>query len=202
MEQVEAVTTVAKGIGDLGMMAIVAAFFLVLSAALMVACFKWFKSVVDSMILDYANSLKDLNKSIAENNRLLTNMVEGLKPITKERIEVVAELSFNNAIEAVCRTIKRIRKENNIRDKQATADKIRRLLKNVHECRNNQFDAFTYHGRKLSFYTNDDWVEKVAQVIEGEIYHENGANNERAFTNVKAIYNSIRLDFYHNLDND
>lgn len=44
------VDIVAKNIGDVGMMAVTAAFFLVLTALLWVACFRWFKSIIDGMI--------------------------------------------------------------------------------------------------------------------------------------------------------
>lgn len=45
MTEVQHVTEVAKGISDYGMMAVSAAFFLLLSAAMMIALFKWFKSM-------------------------------------------------------------------------------------------------------------------------------------------------------------
>ena len=41
MTEVQHVTEVAKGISDYGMMAVSAAFFLLLSAAMMIALFKW-----------------------------------------------------------------------------------------------------------------------------------------------------------------
>ena len=41
---------VAQGISDFGFMVIVCAVFLCLAAALMVACFKWFKSIINDMI--------------------------------------------------------------------------------------------------------------------------------------------------------
>ena len=44
------VVGVAKGISDFGMMAIAAAFFLILAAALMVSCFVWFKGIINGMI--------------------------------------------------------------------------------------------------------------------------------------------------------
>ena len=60
--------------------------------------------------------------------------------------------------------------------------------------------AVTYRGKKLSSYTNPEWIEDVAKVIEGEIYNESGANNNRAFTNVSTVYENIKLDFYHRLN--
>ena len=37
--------------------------------------------------------------------------------------------------------------------------------------------------------------------MEGELYNEAGANNGRAYTNVKAVYDNIKLDFYHRMTN-
>ena len=79
--------------------------------------------------------------------------------------------------------------------------KIHNLVKNLHEDRNSRLDCYTYRGKKLSSYTNPDWVEWVAKVIEDEIYNENGTNNGRAYTNIQAVYENIKLDFYHRINN-
>ena len=52
----------------------------------------------------------------------------------------------------------------------------------------------------LSDFCNDDWIEDVAKVVENEIYHEDGANNARAYTNVKLAYDNIKTDFYYRLN--
>lgn len=46
MNEAQQAMEVAKGISDYGMMAVTAAFFLILSAAMMIAIFKWFKSII------------------------------------------------------------------------------------------------------------------------------------------------------------
>ena len=93
-----------------------------------------------------------------------------------------------------------MREENNIRDREATSRKIRTLLKNIHDERNRAFDSYTYKGRKLSEYTDEAWIERVAQTVEGEIYNEAGANNRRAYTNVRMAYDEIENDFMQRLD--
>ena len=40
----------------------------------------------------------------------------------------------------------------------------------------------------------------MAQVFEGEIYNEAGANNRRAYTNVRMAYDEIENDFMQRLD--
>lgn len=202
MEQIEAATNVAKGIGDIGMMAMTAAFFLLLSASLMIACFKWFKSVVNEVMTTHKDMLEDLNKQMTENNRVMSRIAEGLMPETQLRIKNTSSVYFDLAKEQVCRMIKKIREENHIIDHEATGKKIRNLLRNIHEDRNSRFDCYTYRGKKLSAYTSPEWIEKVAQVVEGEIYNASGPNNSRAYTNVAAAYDDIKLDFYHRLNNE
>ena len=92
-----------------------------------------------------------------------------------------------------------MRTENHIANHEATDTKIRTLLKNLYEDRNSRFDCFRYRGQRLSEYCNPEWIDWVVQVIEAELYSENGVNDERAFTNVKAVYDNIKLDFYHRL---
>lgn len=52
MTDINQVTQVAKGVSDYGMMAVTAAFFLVLSALMMVALFRWFRSIIEQVIDD------------------------------------------------------------------------------------------------------------------------------------------------------
>ncbi len=197
----EDVTTIAKGISDWGMMAITAAFFLVLSAGLMIACFKWFKSIINGIINSTAKTMTDLLNETRVQNEMLADISEGLRPETQLRIKNTSSTYFDLSVEKVCRLIKKIREENHIVDRKATVDKIHNLVKNLHEDRNSRFDCYTYRGKKLSSYTNPDWVEWVAKVIEDEIYNENGTNNGRAYTNVQAVYENIKLDFYHRINN-
>lgn len=194
------VTTVAHGISDFGMMAVTAAFFLVLSAAMMVAIFKWFKSIINQMMQDNKESLQELAKTTNAQNDMLQDISEGLRTETQLRIRNLTGFAFDLSIEQVCRLIKRVREENHIIDHEATAIKIRKSLQVIHNDRNSRFDPFTYRGKPISEYCNTDWVEDVAKVVEGEIYNEDGANNARAYTNVKLAYDNIKTDFYQRLN--
>lgn len=207
--EVQGVTEVARGISDLGFMVMATAFFLVLSATMMVAMFKWFKSIINGMIEDFRKALetqneywKDLHNETQSQNEKLNGVLEGLRPETLLRIRNLTGIAFDLSIEKVCRLIKRVREENHINDKVATADKIRRSLKVIHSDRNNRFDAFTFKGKPLSEYCEDVWIEEVAKVVESEIYHIDGANNGRAYTNVKLAYDNIRSNFYNKLINN
>lgn len=206
-EVVNAALQTGKGISDFGMMAITAGFFLVLSALLMVACFRWFMNMVNQLMTsqkeinqDYKDTMRQLLEETRAQNERLNVLSESLMPETKLRIKTLSNVFFDLSVEKVCRIIKKVREENHISDKEATARKIRTLLTNIHEDRNSKLDCFSYRGNRLSEYTEKKWIEQVAKAVEAEIYNENGANNGRAYTNVESVYANIRLEFYHNLN--
>ena len=168
------VVGVAKGISDFGMMAIAAAFFVVLAAALMWSCFAWFKTLINGMIDAQKKSMQDLLAETRAQNAALTDIAEGLRPETKLRIRNLTGFAFDLAIEKVLRLIKRVRTENHIVDHEATSLKIRKSLRVIHDDRNSKFDTFTYKGKPLSSYCDEEWIEQVAKVVESEIYHVDG----------------------------
>lgn len=200
MNSITDVTTVAHGISDFGMMAVTAAFFLILSAAMMVAIFKWFKAIIEQMMQDNKESLQELAKTTNAQNDMLQDISEGLRTETLLRIRNLTGFAFDLSIEQVCRLIKRVRQENHIIDHEAIAAKIRKSLMVIHNDRNSRFDPFTYRGKPISDYCVIEWVEDVAKVVEGEIYNADGANNARAYTNVKLAYDNIKTDFYQRLN--
>ncbi len=195
------VDVIAKNIGDVGMMAVTAAFFLILTALLWVACFRWFKSIIDGMIKGNNKMVNDLLVETRKQNDMLTDISEGLRPETQLRIKHTTGVFFDLAIEKVCRIIKKVREENHIVDKDATRAKIHTLIQNIHEDRNGRFDCFNYRGKKLSSYINHDWIEWVAEVVEHEVYNET-VNHGRAYTNVQAVYERIKIDFYHRMNDE
>lgn len=194
------VTEVAKGISDYGMMAITAAIYLMLSASMMIAIFQWFKSIINRIMGQQAESMQQLSEIQRENNRMLKYMSDGIRTETMLRIRNLTGFAFDLSVEQVCRLVKRIRKENHIADKEATATKIRKSLQVIHDDRKSRFDPFTYGAKPLSDFCSKKWVENVAKVVEAEIYNEDGENNARAYTNIKLAYDNIKTDFYQRLN--
>lgn len=187
----EQAMTVAKGISDYGVLIIIGAVYMVLSASMMIAIFRWFKSIIDR-IMKQQDAIYEIGASI-------DRIAEGLRPETQLRIRNLTGFAFDLSVENVCRLIKRVREENHIIDHEATAAKVRKALRVIHDDRISKFDTFTYNGRRLSTYCDEEWIEQVAKVVESELYHVDGANNARAYTNVKLAYDDIKTDFYQNL---
>lgn len=201
MTDVSQVTEVAKGISDYGALTIMAAFYLILSAALMMTIFKWFKNIINQIMSDNKTNLEGVLSETRKQNELLNDLVEGLRPETQLRIMNLTGFAFDLSVEQVCRLIKRIREENHIENKEVTLEKIHKALTVMYEDRSRRFDTFTFRGVKLSKYCNHEWIDQVAKVVENEIYNVDGANNKRAFTNVKLAYDNIKTDFYQRLNN-
>lgn len=199
MNEVQNVSEVAKGISDYGMAVMTSAFFLILAACMMVAMFKWFKAIITNIIEQQADGMSKVLDSVQQSNRAMQQLLERLEPDTQLRIRNLTGFAFDLAVEQVCRIIKRVRKENHIADRAATAQKIRKLLQAIYDDRKSRFDPFSYHGSPLSNFCKDEWVEQVAQVVETEIYNEDGANDSRAYTNVKLAYDTIKTEFYQNI---
>lgn len=207
MNEVQQVTEVAKGISDYGILIMIGAAYLILSVSMMVAIFKWFKSIINQLLEDskqsskrQQESWKDLLAETRKQNEMLTDLSEGLRTETQLRIRNLSGFAFDLSVEQVCRLIKKIREENHIADKEATREKIRKSLSVMHEDRKSRFDPYTYRGKPLSGYCNSEWIERVAKVVEAEIYSTDGQNNGRAHTNVKLAYDDIKTDFYHKLN--
>ncbi len=194
-------TEVARGISEQGFLVMTAAFFLVLSAMMMVACFKWFKSIITKSMEDYGESLKELIEKTNDQNNMLSDISEGLRPETQLRIKNMTSEFFNLSARRVLEIIEQVRKENHISDRNRTHEKIIGNLTNQYEDRNSRFDYFTYRGKRLSCYTNPEWIDWVAEVVENEIYAHT-VNDDRAKINVFSVYDRIKLDFYHRLNNE
>ena len=200
MNEAQAVTEVAKSIGDYGALIVIGAAFIIMSLSMWIAIFKWFKSIINQILKQNSKDMEDILAATKKQNEMLCDISEGLRTETQLRLKNLTGMAFDLSVEHVCRLIKRIREENHIADKEATRQKIRRQLRIIHDDRNSRFDPFTYRGKCISAFCSDEWIEQVALIIESEIYHEQGVNNKRAYTNVKMVYDNIKLDFYHRMN--
>lgn len=192
----EDVQLVAKNITDLGLMAVTAAFFLVLSGLMWLFIFKWFKKIIDVFIQSMKSMMEDLLHETRKQNDMLNDISEGMRSETRERLKVLASTFFDLAMYKVLAFIKRVKKENHIDNKEATVTKIKKFLTNLHSDRKSKFDNFSSRGKILSEYVNPEWVDQVADVVEKEVYDED-PNEDRTYSNVKNAYEDIKVDFYN-----
>lgn len=200
MSEIQAVTEVAHSVSDFGALIVIGASFIVLSLLMWVAIFKWFKTIINRVIERSNSDMVEILTETKKQNDMLSDISEGLRNETQLRLRNLTGMAFDLSVEQVCHLIKRIREENHIADRESTRQKIRKQLHIIHDDRNSRFDPFAYRGKCISTFCNVDWIEQVAAVVESEIYHEQGPNNKRAYTNVKMAYDDIKLDFYHRMN--
>ncbi len=193
------VTNVAESIGNLGLMAVVAAFFLVLSALLMIACFRWFRNIINNVLSSYQKTQSDLLDETRNQNLMLSDLREAFLPETQLRIKNTTGVHFDYACERVCRLIQQVRTENHIADKEATQRKVHTILQNLHDDRKSKLDCYTYRGQKVSAYVNPEWVSWVEMVFLQEVYRESFSES-LARANVESIYGRIKLDLYQRMN--
>jgi hypothetical protein len=130
----------------------------------------------------------------------MQSIAEGLRPETDMRVKTTSKNMFNLAKYELIGIIETVREENHISHREATEAKIANLVSNLHNDKNADFDYYTYRGRKLSSYTNPEWINWMIQGVTNEIYNDKGFSKDRMLTNMTAIFAKIKLDFYHRMN--
>ena len=199
MEETKAALEVAESISNFGMMAVAAAFFIILAIVIMVMFVKWFKDIINSIMTTNQNMLNKLDAQLKENNDIMKSIADGLKPETQVRVQTTSEMAFQLAQFRLLDIIDTVRSENHIANRQATETKIQNMVRNLHEEMNGKFACYSYRGRKLSGYTSPKWMEWMRDAVIAEIYSDMEPNADRTLTNISTLFNNIRLDFNHNL---
>ena len=162
--------------------------------------FRWIVNTINDVMKTNKEMLAKLDAQMQENNKIMQSIAEGLRPETDLRVRTTSKNMFNLAKFELIELIDTVRTENHISDRDATEAKTFKLVTNLHEDKNSDFEYYTYRGRKLSSYTNPDWIDWMKQGIINEIYNEKGFNKDRMYTNVNAIFDRIKLDFYHRMN--
>ncbi len=196
MTDVHGVTEVARGISDVGMMAVTCAFFLILSALLMVSCFKWLKGIINGIIKDLSVQLEAIKQILCANTDEMNDIAEGLRPMTELRMKNTISTYFSNALSTCCDLVAIILKENHIADHEATKAKIRTRVLRLFNTRNSHFDHIPYKGKMLSNFTNPEWVDWVSDAIFKEVYSQHATDRDKVKSNLTDVYDTIKYDFY------
>lgn len=210
MNEVTQTIEVAKGISDYGFGTVAAGAFVVLAIAIFLIVFWWLKStiaqmmdsqrtLIDNMVKSNAENMVELLEETKRQSSLLLTIRDGLLDETMLQVKNTSGMAFDLSAYDVLEIINTVRKENNISNREATIQKIRKLVGNQYRCIKSKMDCYPFKGRHLSDYMRDDWVDKVSVIVESEVYHDKGANANREHTNVFAAFDEIKLEFYNSI---
>lgn len=200
LEVIEGSLRTAQSISEFGLMVVICAFFVSVSALMWIGMFKWFMSVINDMMKSNKELISKIDVQMNEINKVMQSIAEGLKPKTDIEIKTTSKSMFNLAKFELMEIIDTVRTENHISDREATEVKINKLVSNLHDDKNADFSNYTYRGRKLSSYSNPDWIKWMVQGVVNEVYNDKGFNKDRMHTNITAIFDRIKLDFYHRMN--
>lgn len=196
----DATLEVAQNIHEYGIAVVICSLFVVLSAALMITCFKWFKSIIEQIMRNYSVQLTKLYEVSNKNGEVLVGIAEGLVSETILRTKTICESLLDTAFLKSKDLVARVIEENNIQDKEATKKKVTVLISNLFEDVYTKSNYFTFKGKPLSHYMDkESWIKQVSETIYAEIYLK--VNPDRTYTNVKMIYDNIELEVFHNINN-
>lgn len=202
----ETVQTTAKMIAENGIMVVLCSLAIVGAAIIFIHLInnmkhdrEDFKKLYSDMTSYFTKKVDELTAATNRQNDLLNDISEGLRPETKDRLKSVIGTYFELAVEKVFRMYKRLKKENHIHEKpKETREKVLRLISNLHRNRNSQFTNFSWRGQKIHKSANPDWIEMVTEVVYTELYDE-VENEERTYSNIKNIYNTVENDYLERL---
>ena len=200
VEIVDGALKTAQGVSEYGLMVVICGFFVVLSVLMMIFLFRWTMNTINDVMKTNKEMLAKLDAQMQENNRIMQSVAEGLRPETDMRVKTTSKNLFNLAKFELIEIIETVKAENHISDREATEAKIAKLVTNLHEEKNADFDYYTYRGRKLSSYTNPQWINWMHQGVVAEIYNEKGFSRDRMYTNITAIFDRVKLDFYQRMN--
>lgn len=199
MNEVTQTIDVAKGISDYGFGAIAAGAFVVLGIVMFLAMFTWFKNMLSQLVSDNVEKMNELLEETKRQNVMLLAIRDGLLDETMLQVKNTSSMAFDLSAYDVLEIINTVRKENNISNREATIQKIHKLVGNQYRCIKSKMDCYPFKGRHLSDYMKDDWVDKVSAIVEAEVYHDKGENANREHTNVFAAFDEIKLEFYNSI---
>jgi hypothetical protein len=190
---------IARGISEFGMLAVAAAFFILLSAVQQVMNYRMQRSLFRRLLEKSDTGSKELEETMSEIKDYLKTIADEASLRSLDALKKIAAIEFELSTEKVCNIIANIQADNHIHDNEdAVTAKLRRLLVNIHKDRVNFFSSFRYNGNHLSGYINPDWAESVYEVAHQELYDEI-INPKRTRSSVKAVYDEIRIEFISNM---
>lgn len=199
MNEVTQTIEVAKGISDYGFGAVAAGAFVVLGIAMFLIMFSWFKNMLSQLVNDNVEKMNELLEETKRQNTMLLAIRDGLLDETMLQVKNTSSMAFDLSAYDVLGIIEIVRKENNISNREATMLKVRKLVGNQYRTIKSKMDCYPFKGKHLSDFMKDDWVDKVANIVEAEVYHDKGANANREHTNVFAAFDEIKIEFYNSI---
>lgn len=187
--------TLAGGITEWGFLAVAAGAYLTLSTALMAACFRWLRRLVDNVMQRSEERLDRLLETAGRQSDLLAEVAEALRPLSLSQARTVGSAVLRaealNTGQAVAQWARAEHADATLpkRWAQTAAERCLRSVRTL-------LNSFCYRGRRLSAYTDDGWADVVAEAAAREARAPAGS----ATGGIARAFEGLIADFYRRLD--
>lgn len=188
-----------KSISDYGMMIVTSGTFIAISAALMWFCVKWFKSLIQNIIGQQTEMLKDLLSEMRKQGKTMNLIAERLQSETLLRMGVLADYGFDLLTEKLCHQIQRVIDENHLDDREQIKRKVGLLTSNLLSDLKQSFSHFTWNSRRLCDFFKDEWEDVIVELVLAEVYSEDG-NANRTWNTMRTHITRLKNEFLRNIN--
>ena len=132
------------------------------------------------------------------NTILIESMNEGMRETTLQQVKDFGKAMLENNKYKIGYDVYKIRKDNNIQDKEFVRIKLTSIITNAYNERNMRVDIITYKGKKLSSYINPAWLSKVIEIAFEAVY-DDAMDYIRLTDRLDIIYKEVINDYFKNL---
>ena len=155
--------------------------------------------MIDGVISTQQTTLSKILETQEKQDLKIGQIKESLTNEIYNQIRVVANYAFDYNKHQVILAVAQIKDDNNLDNRANVEKKLRQVLNNLYERRNSDFDAFTYNGRKLSYYTNPEWTERIFDYCMEAIYDGQPYHRHKYLGNLNNFYEELKIEFFGNL---
>jgi hypothetical protein len=200
MEDVtQQVLGVAKGISEVGLLIITTAFYLVVTAILVIFVFSMFKRMISDTVSKQHTALDAILKNQIEQKQETKQIKERLTSEQINHVSVLIKLGFYHDLHELLLSVAQIKEENNLDNKEYIDNKLNRVINNLYENRKHDFDFFTYHGKKLSEFMNLEWKKKVFEFCLEAVYDGQQYDRKLYLTNFSHLFDEMEREYFKTL---
>ena len=199
------VVEIAKTIDERGLLVVIASFFLVLLSGYFIIRTRSDTKIINKLTDSYEKTLVEITKMLSEvmvlqrsNTILIESMNEGMRETTLQQVKDFGKAMLENNKYKIGYDVYKIRKDNNIQDKEFVRIKLTSIITNAYNERNMRVDIITYKGKKLSSYINPAWLSKVIEIAFEAVY-DDAMDYIRLTDRLDIIYKEVINDYFKNL---
>lgn len=188
-----------KAVSDYGMMIVTSGTFIAISATLMWFCVKWFKSLIQNIIAQQTDMLKELLSEMRKQSKTMNIIAERLQSETLLRMGVLADYGFDLLTEKLCHQIQRVIDENHLDDREQIQRKVGLLTSNLLTDLKQSFSHFTWNNKRLCDFFKDEWESVIVDLVLAEVYSED-PNAQRTWNTIRTHITRLKNEFLRNIN--